>query len=86
MSAEELQIFESVAGAELDALGYERVAGGEKLHFSDAEIADFRAENERRKARAWDQLPVEDRERRAAQRRLLEEIAARNARRAKLTA
>jgi hypothetical protein len=87
MTPEELQIFESVAGAELDALGYERVApGGEKLHFSEAEIADFRAENERRKARAWDQLPAEDRERRAAQRRLLEEIAARNARRAKLTA
>jgi hypothetical protein len=88
MTPDDLRIFESVAAAELDALGYERaaIAPGDELQFSDAQIAAFRADNERRKARAWEELPGDDRERRASQRRLLDEIVARNARRSAVSA
>ena len=49
----DVRIFESVAGDVLDALGYDRVyvRKGEELRFTDAEIADFNAENARLKGR-----------------------------------
>ncbi|MBV9646295.1 MAG: sulfotransferase [Candidatus Eremiobacteraeota bacterium] len=85
---EDLQIFESVAGRSLDELGYERVAlkKGEELEFAPDQIASFTEDNERLKKLAWENLDPEDRRRRAEQRAVLDEIAARNARRAEAVA
>ncbi len=79
-SAEDLRIFESVAGETLDKLGYERVAvaKGEESVFTPEQIAEFNAENARLKALAWEQLDDDDRKRREEQRRVLDEIKTRN--------
>jgi hypothetical protein len=80
-SADDLGIFESVAGRSLDELGYERarVKKGDELQFSAEQTAAYDAENERRKKLAWEQLDPEDRKRRADQKAVLDDIAARNA-------
>jgi len=80
-SESDLRIFESVAGASLDALGYTRVVvpKGAELRFTPTEIAAFDLENERLKKAAWDTLDEDDRRRRAEQLALLDAIAARNA-------
>jgi hypothetical protein len=80
-SDENLRIFESVAGRSLDELGYDRVRvqRGQELSFTPDQISAFHAENERLKALAWENLDPEDRKRRAEQRAVLDEIAARNA-------
>jgi hypothetical protein len=51
MKAEDIKIFESVAGPVLDALGYERilVKPGKEIPFTDEQIAAFDAENRRLK-------------------------------------
>ena len=78
---EEIEIFESVAGDVLDALGYERVkiAPGKEIKFSPADIEKFNAINEAKKAEVSDQMDPEDRERRKIQASLLDEIKTRKA-------
>ena len=80
-SPEDLEIFESVAGGSLDALGYERVAvkKGEEIAFTPEQIAAFNAENDRLKKLAWEKLDDEDRRRRAEQKAVLDAIVTRNA-------
>ncbi|MGK7892251.1 MAG: sulfotransferase [Xenococcus sp. (in: cyanobacteria)] len=79
MTNEEIEIFESVAGDVLDALGYERVriATGEEKKFTPAEIEEFDVINEARKIEISKQMDPEDRERRDIQAGLLEEIKSR---------
>jgi hypothetical protein len=50
-SEQDIRVFESVAGSALDDLGYDRayVGKGEETVYSEAEIAEFDAENKRRK-------------------------------------
>ncbi|MEK6699920.1 MAG: sulfotransferase [Nitrospirota bacterium] len=77
----DVRIFESVAGDVLDALGYDRVyvRKGEELRFTDAEIADFNAENARLKEELRKLVDPADLMRRDLQAGLLKEIQARNA-------
>lgn len=81
MSDEEIEIFESVAGDVLDALGYERVriAKGEEIQFTTADIEKFNEINKARKAEISEQMDPEDRERRSIQANLLDEIQSRKA-------
>jgi len=78
-TAEDVKIFELVAGDVLDALGYERVytSKGESSDFGPAEIAEFDAENQRLKSQVKDEMDPEDLERRKRQAGLLEEIQTR---------
>jgi len=78
-SEEDIRIFESVAGHVLDRLGYERVhvRHGEERLFSESEIVNFTAENERLKLRLVESVDTEDLERRQRQDNLLSEIASR---------
>lgn len=78
-SEEEVKVFELVAGDVLDELGYERVytAKHELGSFSDEQIAQFNAENERLKALVQEEMDAEDRERRERQASLLNAIKAR---------
>jgi hypothetical protein len=80
-SQDDLRMFESAAGRSLDELGYERtvVQKGEEDKYTSEQIASFKAENERLKKLAWENLDAEDRKRRAEQRAVLDDIAARNA-------
>ncbi len=73
---EEIKVFELVAGDVLDALGYERTQTrpDEVDNFSAETIAQFDAENQRLKAMVQDTMDQEDRERRARQSAVLEEI------------
>ncbi|MGB3614716.1 MAG: hypothetical protein WBA10_13060, partial [Elainellaceae cyanobacterium] len=78
-TAEEVKIFELVAGDVLDTLGYERVhtAKGEGSNFNSAEIAKFDAENQQLKSQVKEEMDPADLERRKRQAGLLEEIEAR---------
>ncbi len=78
-SAEDIRIFESVAGDMLDALGYERVyvQRGEERRFSAAEIRRFDAENQRLKKEVLLGTGQEDGGRRDRQEALLAEIRSR---------
>lgn len=78
-SAEDIRIFEAVAGQQLQELGYEltQLAPTETVEFSDAEIAEFSAENDRLKAERKESMDAEDRERRERQASLLTEIQTR---------
>lgn len=69
MSEEHLRIVESVAGRELDELGYERVLvrPGEEQAFTAEELAAFDAENARLKAEKAESVDPEDRRRRQFQ-------------------
>jgi hypothetical protein len=77
--AEDLAVFESVAGDVLDALGYERVAvaRGSEHTFNPAELAAFAAENERLKGEVLAGKDQDDLKRRDRQAALLAEIRAR---------
>ncbi|ELS01857.1 hypothetical protein Xen7305DRAFT_00015640 [Xenococcus sp. PCC 7305] len=81
MTDEEIEIFESVAGDVLDALGYERVriAQGAEIPFTPADIEKFNEINQARKSEISEQMDPEDRERRSIQANLLDEIQARKA-------
>jgi hypothetical protein len=72
----DLNIFESVAGDVLDALGYERVAvrRGEEHQFSPEEISLFDKENDYLKQAVLQGLDNEERDRRDRQDALLTEI------------
>ena len=79
MTPEEIEIFESVAGDVLDALGYERVrvAQGQEIQFTAEDIAKFDGINQARKAEISAQMDPEDRQRRDMQASLLKEIQSR---------
>jgi hypothetical protein len=81
MTEDDLRIFESVAGDTLDELGYDRVyvQKGEELAFTPEQIAAFNEENARRKKAAWETMAEDDKERREAQKAVLQSITARNA-------
>jgi Sulfotransferase family len=83
MNEEDLRVFESVAGASLDELGYDRihVKKGEEIQFTPAQKAEFDAENARRKKAAWETMPEDDRKRREEQKAVLDGIVASNAKR-----
>lgn len=78
-SEEDLRIFESVAGASLDALGYPRalLAPGEELVFDADTLDRFNAENRRLKDVIKAQVSPEELQLRSRQQALLDEIAGR---------
>ncbi|MFL6713702.1 MAG: sulfotransferase, partial [Sulfurifustis sp.] len=75
-SREDIEIFESVAGDVLDALGYERVyvPRGEERKFTTREIRLFDAENKRLKDEVLSGVDQEDLKRRDRQATLIAEI------------
>jgi len=77
---EDIRIFESVAGHVLDKLGYERVhvPPGEEQQFTEQELFEFSAENERLKQLHAASVDKEDQERRERQSKLLADIRARH--------
>lgn len=79
MSANDISIFESVAGNVLDQLGYERdfVASGEELEYSNQDIDEFNKLNIRKKHASSLKVDEKDKERRERQLGLLEEIKTR---------
>lgn len=79
MKAEDIKIFESVAGTVLDALGYERilVKPGKEIAFTDEQIAAYDAENKRLKDEKRKLVDPADLMRRDLQENLLKEIKAR---------
>ncbi|MBK9730817.1 MAG: sulfotransferase [Chitinophagaceae bacterium] len=76
MSEADLRIFESVAGNELDELGYERafVKKGEEMQFTAEQIAAFNAENDRRKKEQTAKTDPEDMENRRRQEQVLTDL------------
>ena len=76
MTAEEIKIFELVAGDVLDALGYKRFQTkiGETKTFSAAEIKAFDAENQRLKQEVLSKVDPEDMKRRDQQAALIKQI------------
>lgn len=78
-TAEDIRIFESVAGDVLDALDYERVSvpRGHEVRFSEQELRKFDEENQRFKAEVLAQIDAEDLKRRDRQAQLLNAIKAR---------
>lgn len=76
LSAEEIAIFESVAGVELQKLGYRLVTPEDKLidKFSDEQIREYSDKNEELKRQFKAMMPAEDLEKRKGQSELLEEI------------
>lgn len=75
-SAEEVKIFELVAGDVLDQLGYERTQTTPQdiADFSAEAIAQFDLENQQLKSQVQETMDQEDRERRERQASLLQEI------------
>lgn len=73
MPEEDVRIFESVAGKELDELGYERVfvQKGEEMQFTPEQIARFTEENERLKKAKSEKTDPEDIEKRKRQEQVL---------------
>ncbi len=73
---EEIEIFESVAGDVLDALGYERVriAKGNEMEFSARTVARYDGINQRLKQQKKAEMDPEDLKRRDRQASLLQEI------------
>ncbi|NCG17762.1 MAG: cyclic nucleotide-binding domain-containing protein [Rhodobacterales bacterium] len=69
LSQAEIQICESVAGPELDALGYDRVAteSGSERNYGPEEIESFQRENDRLKIERRSMMDVEDAARRKDQ-------------------
>jgi hypothetical protein len=78
-SEDDIRIFESVAGASLDALAYERifVQPGEEQRFDPETLALFESENRQLKESVKTRLDPEELRLREPQQRLLAEIAAR---------
>lgn len=76
MSPEDLSIFESVAGKELQQLGYELVAPAAAMcrTFTEEQIASFEKENDRLKQQFKAQMDPEDWEKRRLQAELIERI------------
>lgn len=76
MSAEDVRVFELVAGDVLDALGYKRFQTkvGETKKFTAAEIKTFDAENQRLKQEVLSKVDPEDMKRRDQQSGLIKQI------------
>jgi len=76
LTEEQVRIFESVAGRELDELGYDRVyiKPGEEIQFTPQQIEEFRDENERLKAVQMEKTDPEDSEKRQRQEQVLIDI------------
>ncbi|MFI5134373.1 MAG: sulfotransferase family protein [Chitinophagales bacterium] len=76
LSEEQVRIFESVAGNELDALGYDRifVKKGEEMQFTPEEIAAFKEENDRLKKLQSKNIDPEDARKRAMQDQVLSDL------------
>jgi hypothetical protein len=76
MSAEDVRLFELVAGDVLDELGYKRFQTkvGETKNFSAEEIKQFEMENERLKQEVLSKVDPEDMKRRDLQAKLIKEI------------
>jgi hypothetical protein len=83
MDQETLRIVETVAGAELDALGYERalVQPGEEQEFGAEELARFDAENRALKAARAEAVEPKDKARRQHQLSVLSAARERHAQR-----
>jgi hypothetical protein len=79
MSAEDVRLFELVAGDVLDELGYKRFQTkiGETYNFSADEIKKFEAENQRLKQEVLSKVDPEDMKRRDLQANLIKEIKGR---------
>jgi hypothetical protein len=79
LADEEVRIIESVAGREMDELGYERllVAAGEEERFTPARLVDFKKINERLKKLRAETMDPEDAERRQRQDAVLSDLRAR---------
>ena len=80
MNENSIEIFESVAGRELDELGYERylIQKGKEIDFSVDEIEMFDNENTRLKLQHKMNMDKDDMERRNIQSKLLSKIKSRN--------
>jgi hypothetical protein len=76
LSEEQVRIFESVAGIELDELGYERVfvKKGEEMTFTPQQIALFQEENDRLKKLQLEKTDPEDARKRKLQDQVLSEL------------
>jgi hypothetical protein len=76
MTAEDIRTFELVAGDVLDELGYKRFHSkpGESKKFSEAEIKQFDAENQRLKQEVLSKVDPEDLKRRDQQAGLIKQI------------
>jgi hypothetical protein len=76
LSEEQVRIFESVAGNELDELGYERVfvKKGEEMTFTPQQIAQFKEENDRLKKLQHEKTDPEDARKRKLQDQVLSEL------------
>jgi hypothetical protein len=81
MSDEHVRIFELVAGDVLDALGYKRFQTevGETATFTEQEIKQFDAENQRTKEEVMSKVDAEDLKRRDQQAGLIKQIKERQA-------
>ena len=83
---EDVRIFESVAGASMDRLGYERLFAtkGHEIRFSSDQVRQYDAENKRLKDEVRKTIDPEDLKRRGLQEGLIKEIAARGSKAAAL--
>ncbi len=78
LTSEEITIFETVAGKELKALGYELLIPSDKIKpFTPSQIIKFEKENEQLKAAFAQQAEPADLQKRQPQENLLKEIRAR---------
>jgi hypothetical protein len=75
-SAEDVRIFEQVAGDVLDSLGYERLytRKGQKTRFSAADVRQFEVENQRIKDQVLSKIDPADLKRRDQQAGLIQQI------------
>jgi hypothetical protein len=83
---EDIRIFESVAGASMDQLGYERVFAkkGQELRFGQEDIRQFDVENKRLKDEVRKSIDPADLKRRGLQEDIIKEIATRGSKAAAL--
>ncbi len=74
---EYIRIVESIAGEEMDELGYKRmfVAKGEELSFTPKQIEEFRRENERKKLEQLKRTDPEDLKKRKLQDAVIEKLS-----------
>jgi Sulfotransferase family len=83
---EDIRVFESVAGASMDRLGYERLFAkkGHEIDFSKEQIRQFDAENKRLKDEVRKNIDPADLKRRAVQEALIKDIMTRGSKAAAL--
>ena len=76
LTQDQVRIVESVAGKELDELGYQRVyvAKGEEIVYSQKQIEEFTRENDRMKKEQSEKTDPEDARKRKIQEGVLTEL------------